>query len=372
MSRRQRQLEGRRLEQRHPGQRHPGQSRLGQSRLLIAVALSAAGACDAFSPPIGPSDFPSDFTSGIESFCPTVEFPRVDSQAALAGPLFAWVTTAERAAIEGGGPILPIVASFNPPPHEQLVGSMHGALPALPGAQALVDQPRIGRNFWTLAFAAPRASADHRQLLAIWLRPDAWLATYGSAYSVLDAQSRAVSAANVAQSPGRVAGVSTLPFPNCLREGFPEHGVVIFREEAIERVRFGSAARAHLDTDLSRLRQLLTQIRRSSTAGAETAFDYTDCGSTTAQFLCTENTFFQAISWRSPEYLPTLPAVAHLIDTLDATPVGTDFAADRMSAEDLNAWSAVWPGPWQAGGDGVGGAGGFGGAGSSEMGGAGG
>lgn len=345
---------------------------LGQGAIAIALVLGAAGACDAFSEPMPSTDFPGDFIGGPQPFCPTVAFPRADIAAAFAGPLFAWVTTEERAAIEGGGPILPLVASATPAPHEQLAANMQAALPALPGARALVGQPLVGRTFWSLAFSAPRASADHRQLLAIWLRPDAWLATYGSTYSALDAQSHSVSAANVELSPGRIAGVNTQPFPDCLREGSPEHGVVIFREAAIERVRFGTAARAYLDADLSRLRQLLNQIRSSTGASADTAFDYVVCGAADAYFPCNDGTYFQAIPWRTPEYLPTLSAVSRLIDTLDATPVGRDYVDDRTSAEDLNAWTAAWPGPWRLGGDGTGGAGGFGGAGSSEMGGSGG
>src|SRR5690606_8322842 len=105
---------------------------LGQGAIAIALVLGAAGACDAFSEPMPSTDFPGDFIGGPQPFCPTVAFPRADIAAAFAGPLFAWVTTEERAAIEGGGPILPLVASPTPAPHEQLAAHLQAALPALP------------------------------------------------------------------------------------------------------------------------------------------------------------------------------------------------------------------------------------------------
>lgn len=334
--------------------------------LALAAVIGVAAACDAFSPPEPFPVFTEDLgTGGTEIFCPAADFPTTSSTRALEGPLFAWVTGDQRTDIENGLPILVAITTATPTPTDQLAASMHNALPELPGALPLVGQPRVGRNFWTFAFSAPRASEEHNQLLAIWLRPDAWVATYGASYSVLDAESHSVAPEAVSTSPGRVAGVDTGPFPACQRQNFPERGFVVFREEAIERIRFGAEASQYLNADLSLLRQLLNQVR-SSGSGAENAFDYVECGDIYSEFLCGDNTFFPAIAWRAPEYLPTISALSTLIDTLDAAPKGPDFALDRTSPADLNAWVESWPGSWRLGAGGSPGSGGVGGLGGAD------
>jgi hypothetical protein len=334
--------------------------------LGAACVVGVAAACDAFSPPEPFPMFTEDLgTGGTEIFCPAADFPVASSTRALEGPLFAWVTSAQRTDIEHGSPVLAVITTTVPTSTDQLVASMHDALPALPGALPLVGQPRIGRNFWTFAFSAPRASAEHNQLLAIWLRPDAWVASYGASYSVLDAESHSVAPEAVSASPGRVAGVDTSAFPDCQRQNFPERGFVVFREEAIERIRFGTEAIQHLDADLALLRQLLNQVR-SSGASTENAFDYVECGDLYSEFLCGDNTFFPAIAWRAPEYLPTLSALSTLIDTLDAAPKGPDSALDRTSPAERDAWLESWPGSWRPGTGGAPGSGGMGGLGGAN------
>jgi len=357
-----------------------------RSRRALLALLLVPVACDACKEP-DPGLEAHDLDLGIpgpDPFCPHEQFEKVTAAAALVGPLFAWVTTSERQAIEAGGAILSTVPTFAVPDPQLLAARTHDGLPGsspLTVRGRLVGQPRVGRNFWTYAFSAPRPTEGGHDLLAIWLRPDAWLTEYDStAYRVLDQAGSLVPSEQAALTPGRIAGMDTRPFAICERAGVIERAFVVFREEAIERWRFGAEADAHLDGELVSLDAVLDQVRSESELNPVHAFAGLSCGTTLAPGLCFEDTYFQALAWPTDRYLPTVTGLAQLIDDLQAVPVGTSAGADRTSAEYLDVWAAVWPGPWQpivgTGGMGTGGfgSGGFGtggfGSGASSSGGA--
>jgi hypothetical protein len=342
-----------------------------RSRRALLALLLVPVACDACKEP-DPGQDGDDFDLGFPSpdpFCPHEQFEKVTPAAALVGPLFAWVSKSEREAIEAGGAILPAVATFAVPDPQLLAARTHDGLPGsspLTARGRLVSQPRVGRNFWTFAFSAPRPTQAENELLAIWLRPDAWLSEYDpAAYRVLDRAGRLVPSEEATLTPGRIAGIDTRPFAVCERAGVIERAFVVFREEAIERWRFGAEADAHLDGELVSLDAVLDQVRSESELNPVNAFAGLSCGATLAPGLCFEDTYFQALAWPTDRYLPTVTGLARLIDDLQAVPVGTSTGADRTSVEHLDAWAAVWPGPWQpsfgsGGSSGGSGSGGFG------------
>lgn len=339
--------------------------RAARVRLPRILVLVVPLACDTFSEP-SPLDLGAFEPAPL--FCPTVTFESVTAARALRGPLFAWVTEEERLAIEAGGPVLRELPTLDPTQASKLVAAMHDTSAIWAGqTQPLVGQPRVGRGFWTFAFAAPRASTGHDQLLAVWLRPDAWLGfhTTGQGVPAHDASGKGLFDAEVDKSPGRVAGADTNNYAECLREGSPERSFVLFREEAIERIVFGPEAKDRLEAELELVERLFVQLRTESLANPEDAFDYSTCGSRTTYGLCPQNTYVQAIAWTHPMYLPTVTTLARLIDGLRDLPVPPAFALERTTAEDLAAWTAVWPGPWRDEGSGMGGASGAGGLGGS-------
>lgn len=340
-------------------------------------------ACDAFSGPEEPGMPVAPFEPPPR-FCPATTFPDVTSQSAFVGPLFAWITEEERILIETGGPILSGVfvradATVNLPRKVLdliAVGAVAPNVSRRELPRSLAGQPAVGRSFWPLAFAAAKESTSHDQLLAIWLRNDAWLATYlpepSLGYPVVDASGTDIASASA--TPGRIAGMYLERFDTCLRAGYPERGFVVFREEAIERYRTGEEVHRHSSEELVRLEALLREVRASSGQDLSFAFDGATCtdplsAALQSGVLCSESTYVRALSWVAPKYLPTIPALSALIDELGVTPVGSPSGSldggDRTSPDELAAWAAVWPGPWrsEAPGEGLGGAGGLGGLG---------
>lgn len=339
--------------------------------VALAMLLGALG-CDAFEPPVVPQPIPIPETP--EPFCPGAQFARVSPRRALEGPLFAWVTSNERESIEaGGGVLLPLPLELAPE-EQHLAAAAHdtllGAGPFSVRA-ALEGQPRVGRTFWPLAFSAPRATEEHDQLLAIWLRQDAWMAAYmPSDFTVADVTDTFVPGT---ETPGRIAGVDMTRFAGCLRMQAPERGFVIFRPEAIERLAFGLQADAPLAEEVTLLRQLLQQVRSESDRNPADAFFGLTCDSLVSPTLCVEDTYFQALAWPTGAYLPTASALSTLIDIFENRPTGEDSVLTFTSAAELEAWTSAWPGHWKSaggtggtGGLGVGGFAGAGGLGGAE------
>jgi len=337
----------------------------------LAMLLGALG-CDAFEPPVIPQ--PTPIPLAPEPFCPKAEFARVSPKRALEGPLFAWVTSSERQSIEAGEGVLPALPLELAPAEQHLAAAAHDTLlGAGPFSvrEALEGQPRVGRTFWPLAFSAPRATEEHDQLLAIWLRQDAWMAAYTpSDFTVADVTDTFVAGT---ETPGRIAGVDMTRFAGCQRLQAPERGFVIFRPEAIERLAFGLEADARLAEEVTLLRQLFEQVRSESDRNPAGAFFGLTCDSLVSPTLCIENTYFQALAWPTATYLPTASALSTLIDIFENRPTGEDSVQTFTSAAALEAWTSVWPGPWHStwalggtagtGAGGFAGAGGFGGAG---------